>query len=203
MAASPPPHAAASAAASGCSFRYCLLPKEPRRAVGSARLRCTPRRSGAAGWHPAAVASRQHTAARALLPRHLGPVVLHRRDDCEREIQGAAPGRRLGAVALHAAPLWCCWLASSGSGKQAARMQWFQAAPAHWRGSELLLYVSLAHGQQHRHQTSAATTAAAEEHRTPLTEGLHVRVSLRQCWAARGKEKSEITSFSFFSRIIY
>ena len=44
-------------------------------------------------------------------------------------------------------------------------MQWFQAAPAHWRGSELLLYVSLAHGQQHRHQTSAATTAAAEEHR--------------------------------------
>ena len=138
-----------------------------------------------------------------LLPRHLGPVVLHRRDDGEREIQGAAPGRRLGAVALHAAPLWCCWLASSGSGKQAARMQWFQAAPAHWRGSELLLYVSLAHGQQHRHQTSAATTAAAEEHRTPLTEGLHVRVSLRQCWAARGKEKLEITSFSFFSRIIY
>ena len=78
-------------------------------------------------------------------------VVLHRRDDGEREIQGAAPGRRLGAVALHAAPLWCCWLASSGSGKQAARMQWFQAAPAHWRGSQLLLYVSLAHGQQHRH----------------------------------------------------
>ena len=78
-------------------------------------------------------------------------VVLHRRDDGEREIQGAAPGRRLGAVALHVAPLWCCWLASSGSGKQAARMQWFQAAPAHWRGSELLLYVSLAHGQQHRH----------------------------------------------------
>jgi hypothetical protein len=77
--------------------------------------------------------------------------VLHRRDDGEREIQGAAPGRRLGAVALHVAPLWCCWLASSGSGKQAARMQWVQAAPAHWRGSELLLYVSLAHGQQHRH----------------------------------------------------
>ena len=66
--------------------------KEPRRAVGSARLRCTPRRCGAAGWHPAAAA-----------------------------------------------------------GRQAARMQWFQAAPAHWRGSELLLYVSLAHGQQHRH----------------------------------------------------
>ena len=82
-------------------------------------------------------------------------------------------------------------------------MQWFQAAPAHWRGSELLLYVSLAHGQQHRHQTSAATTAAAEEHRTPLTEGLHVRVSLRQCWAARGKEKLEITSVSFFSWMIY
>ena len=177
----------------------------PRSRAGpSARRGCAARRAaGAAGWHPAAAAGRQHAAARALLPRHLGPVVLHRRDDCEREIQGAAPGRRLGAVALHAAPLWCCWLASSGSGKQAARMQWFQAAPAHWRGSELLLYVSLAHGQQHRHQTSAATTAAAEEHRTPLTEGLHVRVSLRQCWAARGKEKSEITSFSFFSRIIY
>ena len=110
--------------------------------------------------------------------------------------QGAAPGRRLGAVALHAAPLWCCWLASSGSGKQAARMQWFQAAPAHWRGSELLLYVSLAHGQQHRHQTSAATTAAAEEHRTPLTEGLHVRVSLRQCWAAIGERK--IRDYQFF-----
>ena len=107
--------------------------------------------AGAAGWHPAAAAGRQPAAARALLPRHLGPVVLHRRDDGEREIQGAAPGRRLGAVALHVAPLWCCWLASSGSGKQAARMQWFQAAPAHWRGSELLLYVSLAHGQQHRH----------------------------------------------------
>ena len=30
-----------------------------------------------------------------------------------------------------------------------------------------------------------------------------VRVSLRQYWAARGKEKLEITSFSFFSRIIY
>ena len=109
--------------------------KEQRRAVGSARLRCTPRR-------------------------------------------------------------WCCWLASSGSGRQAARMQWFQAAPAHWRGSELLLYVSLAHGQQHRHQTSAATTAAAEEHRTPLTEGLHVRVSLRQCWAAIGKRK--IRDYQFF-----
>ena len=101
--------------------------------------------------HPAAAAGRQPAAARALLSRHLGPVVLHRRNDGEREIQGAAPGRRLGAVALHVAPLWCCWLASSGSGKQAARMQWFQAAPAHWRGSELLLYVSLAHGQQHRH----------------------------------------------------
>jgi len=99
----------------------------PRSRAGpSARRGCAARRAaGAAGWHPAAAAGRQHAAARALLPCHLSPVVLHRRDDGEREIQGAAP----------------------------------------------------------------ATTAAAEEHRTPLTEGLHVRVSLRQCWAAIGERK--------------
>ena len=68
MAASPPPHAAAPAAAPGCSFRYRLLPKGPRQAVGSARLRCTSRR-------------------------------------------------------------WCCWLAPSGSGRQAARSSPRPVAP--------------------------------------------------------------------------
>ena len=99
----------------------------PRSRAGpSARRGCAARRAaGAAGWHPAAAAGRQHAAARALLPRHLGPVVLHRRDDGEREIQGAAPGRRLGAVALHAAPL--VLLAGTQRQRQAGSTQ--QPAP--------------------------------------------------------------------------
>ena len=48
--------------------------KEPRRAVGSARLRCTSRRCGAAGWHPAAAASRQHACSGFKPRRRTGAV---------------------------------------------------------------------------------------------------------------------------------
>ena len=183
MAASSPSHAAAFAAASGCSFRYRLLPFAARSkltkytfcyhlvAVPRPGLlhNTTPRQRQAAGSAQPAPCCLA-TSARS---RFIGVMIANTRPKEQR--------RAVRLAWLRCAPRrWCCWLAcsGSGSGRQAARMQRSSraGAPARFSAAVVCLVNS--------RPVESSLNRRCDQHgsgRTPhvCARGLHVRVSLK------------------------